>query len=235
MKNSKSKRKRKLIRMPLLSWQSKNDRGTIEEIVPDPIYQRSMNESPIHRLIHQSIQVLSLSRRKSRGFHPQFSPPFLDISPAWRKAFYWPGRIESSSTGKSFDIALSSIKMAVYSLAILTRTVQTSFPPLDPALSIDKSQRPRNGCSSCAFHHSRLLFRGFEAGYHFPVIECFPGKAASLKESHASVDNRFDPIKFDWMSLHQSNVVREIFIDEIGIVGSSFCTTFFCSIQCGHF
>ena len=110
--------------------------------MPDPIYQRSMNESSIHWLIHQSIQLLSLSRRKSRGFHPQFSPPFLDISPAWRKAFYWPGRIESSSTGKSFDIALSSIKMAVYSLAILTRTVHTGFPPLDPALSIDKSQPP---------------------------------------------------------------------------------------------
>lgn len=49
------------------------------------------------------------------------------------------------------------------------------------------------------------------------------------------MDNRFDSIKFDWMNLHRSNVVREIFVDEIGIVGSSFCNTFFCSIPCGDF
>ena len=49
-------------------------------------------------------------------------------------------------------------------------------------------------------------------------MNVFQGKLESLKESHASVDNRFDSIKFDWMNLHGSNIVCEIFVDEIAIV-----------------
>lgn len=78
----------------------------------------------------EQLHSVSLPWRKSRVSYRQFS--LLDISSAWRKAFHWAGRIESSSTGKSFDIALSSIKMAVYSLAIPTQTPRASFLPLIP-------------------------------------------------------------------------------------------------------